>query len=346
MLASMAALEFPRRNLASLQDLAARLLDSRKAGTDHTGLARDLLVGFYHLCMRAGLDRLLVELEQVSPPLDIEDSSGLSDHPTLLPALVAQLRATQLDGGGPRNAKPGMLVDSVLGALGMTLTDAAVPAITLDDRVRLDVTSALAGVADVELAVPRLRDTIIAKARERCEERYQRAFDTISARLDERGLRLTGTPKVPLDALHAVQRILFETQNAVISDVARAAIDRAKAVIERADPEAAARIDRPITHRLTPRDAAILRACDARASKQPAPFAATLLDGLTELVPIAWRAPERPVRPYAASQTFAVGDLIEHPKFGRGTVISCLAQRIEVEFADGKVTLVHVRAAT
>ena len=63
-----------------------------------------------------------------------------------------------------------------------------------------------------------------------------------------------------------------------------------------------------------------------------------------ELAHLAWRAPERPVRPYAATQTFAVGDLMEHPKFGRGTVLSCMAQRIEVEFPDGKHTLVHTPA--
>jgi hypothetical protein len=48
------------------------------------------------------------------------------------------------------------------------------------------------------------------------------------------------------------------------------------------------------------------------------------------------------VHPYAASRTFAVGDVIEHPKFGRGTVVSRVAQRIEVEFPDGKHTLAHV----
>jgi len=48
------------------------------------------------------------------------------------------------------------------------------------------------------------------------------------------------------------------------------------------------------------------------------------------------------VHPYAASRTFAVGDVIDHPKFGRGTVVSRLAQRIDVEFADGVHTLAHV----
>ncbi len=328
-----------------LQDLAARLLDSRKVRSEDEALARDFLAGFYEICMRSGLDGLLVELGQAHPPLDLEDSSGLSDHPRLVPALVAQVRTMDLDGGGPRNAKPRMLADGLVAALGLTLSEEAPRAISLDDRARVEVVAALASVIDVEIALPRLRDTIIAKGRELCEARYHRAFDLIAAQLDERGMRLNKTPKVPIDALHAVQRVLFDTRNAVVGQAAGAAIDRAKPVIERADADAAARIDRPITHRLTPRDVAILRACDTRLPKLPAAVVASLLDSLTELVPIEWRAPERPVRPYAANQTFAVGDLIEHPKFGRGSVISCLAQRIEVEFPDGKHTLVHVRPA-
>ena len=67
-----------------------------------------------------------------------------------------------------------------------------------------------------------------------------------------------------------------------------------------------------------------------------------LLDGLAQLCHLAWRPLEKPIRTYGASQTFVVGDLIDHPKFGRGSVTSCALQRIEVEFADGKQTLVHV----
>jgi hypothetical protein len=33
--------------------------------------------------------------------------------------------------------------------------------------------------------------------------------------------------------------------------------------------------------------------------------------------------------------------VLDHPKFGRGSVVSTAAQRIEVEFADGKRALVH-----
>jgi hypothetical protein len=333
---------FPRRHVDLLREQASRLLDSRKARTENASLARDLLTGFFDICMRTGLDRVLVELEQAFPPLDISDRAALHDHPTLVPAVTAQLDTLDLDGGGPRNARPGQLVDSLVAALGLTLSDDGEPTITLDDKVRAEVAAALASVVNAELAVPRIRDTIIANARELCEPRYHAAFDKLAAQLDERGMRMMKQPKVPLDAVQAVQRHLADAREALIDRVARTAIDRAKAVIARVDADAAARIDRPVTHRLTPRDVAILRAADARVPRTPGAVVESLLDSLTDLARLAWRAPERQVRPYAANQTFAVGDVIEHPKFGRGSVLSCMAQRIEVEFPDGKHTLVHV----
>jgi len=90
---------------------------------------------------------------------------------------------------------------------------------------------------------------------------------------------------------------------------------------------------------------AIARACDARVIKTPARIAQSLLDSLTALLPIAWRAPVEIALPYAASKTFAVGDVIEHPKFGRGKVTACAMKRIDVEFADGTHTLAHVPPA-
>jgi hypothetical protein len=339
----MSGLDFPQKQLPAVQDLANRLLDSRKPRADNEAFARSLLTGFFDICMHSGLDRLLFDLAEAKPPLDVSDSSGLANHPEFLAALVTQLEAADLDGGGPRNAKPRLVVDSLVNALGLTLSEASRGAIVLDDRVRTDVTAAIAGVVDGELALPQLRDTIIAKGRALCEERHYRAYDLIAAQLDARGGNIMKIPKVPVDALHAVQRVLFEARNAVIDRVARAAIDRAKAVIERADPTAAARIDQPITHKLTPRDVAILRACDPRVPKTPPAIVASLVESVTEMARYVWRAPERAVRQYAATQKFAVGDVLEHPKFGRGSVVSCLAQRIEVEFADGKHTLVHAK---
>lgn len=338
----MPALDFPQHQVRLLHELGARLIDSRKPQTKSEKLARELLIGFFDTCMQTGLDRVLVALEEAFPPLDLTDHTTLADHPALCAALATRLDAIHLDGGGPRNARPLQLAECLLGALGLTLTDEPDQTIELDHAVRIEVVAALASVVDVELAVPQIRETIIAKARELCEPHYHGVFGSITAQLDELGMRMLKQPKVPLDASQAVQRALSDARNAVFARVANTAFDRAKDKIMQANAEAAARIDLPVTLRLTPRDVAILRVCDARVSKVPARVVESLLGSLTEMSRLSWRAAERPVRPYAASQTFAVGELIEHPKFGRGTVISCMAKRIDVEFPDGKHTLVHV----
>jgi hypothetical protein len=328
-----------------LHDLASRLLDGRKLGSDDDAFARDLLVGFFDVCMRAGLDGVLVELAQAFPPLDITDRFGLSEHPRFRPALVEKLaNKAEFDDRGPRNAKPRQLADCLVAILSLTLTDEPDRTVTLGDDVRTEVTAAMASVADVELAVPQIREAVIAKGRELCDPRYLAAFEKISAQLDDRGMRMIRQPKVALDAVQAVQQVLFDARRAVIARVAQAAVDRAQQALARADADAAARIDLPITHRLTPRDVAIGRVSEARASKEPTAFVQSLLESLTELLRLAWRPVEPTIRAYSALQTFAVGDHLDHPKFGRGVVLSCAAQRIEVEFADGPHTLVHVRA--
>jgi hypothetical protein len=341
-------IDFPGPRIAALQDYATRLYESRRPGPSLAALARDLLLAFFDVCAHAGLDRVLADLAQAFPPLDPGDRAALAAHEGLLAAMVAQLEAIDLDGGGPRGAKPRQLVDCVVAALGLTLVAEPDRAIALDDAVRTDLTRALAAVIDVELAAPKLRADIIADARARCDPRHHPAFDRIAAQLDERGLQLVKQPKVPLDALHATQYALFDARNAVIARAAGAALDRARDVLARADgaaaqasAQASARIDQPITLRATPRDVAILRACDARVSKTPARVLQSLLDSLTDLLPIAWRAPVQTALPYAASRTFAVGDVIDHPKFGRGKVIATVTKRIDVEFADGIYTLVH-----
>jgi len=335
------SIDFPGPRIAALYDHATRLYESRRPGTKLASLAHDLLLAFFDVCAHAGLDRVLAELAQAFPPLDLSDRSALATHEAVLPAMLAQLETIDLDGGGPRGTKPRQLVDCVVAALGLTLVDEPDRAITLDDAVRVDVTRALAAVVDVELAAPKLRADIIADARARCDLRYHAAFDRLAAQLDERGLQLVKQPKVPIDALHATQYALFDARNAVIARVAGTALDRARAVLADADADAGARIDQPITLRMTPREVAILRACDARVSKTPARVLQSLLDSLTDLLPIAWRAPAQLVLPYAANRTFAVGDVIEHPKFGRGKVIATVLKRIDVEFADGTHTLAH-----
>jgi hypothetical protein len=336
------AIEFPRQHLALLQELASRVIESRALGCDAETLARDLFAGFHDVCMRSGLDRVLVELEQAFPPLDITDRFALCEHPDLRPALVTVI-GDKLDDGGPRNAKPLQLAECLVTTLSLALFDEADRTITLGDDVRTQVLAALTSVIDVEFAIPQIRETIIAKGRQLCEARYHGAYDKITAQLDDRGMKMIRQPKVPLDAVQAVQQVLFDARYAVIERAARAAIDGAKQALARADANAAARIDLPITHRLTPRDVAIQRACESRVPKMPATIVQSLFESLTELCCLAWRPLERLVRSYAATQTFAVGDLLDHPKFGRGSVLSSDAQRIEVEFADGPHTLVHMR---
>ena len=332
--------DFPSQHVGLLQELAARLVDSRKPGTDLGTLARELLFGFHDLCMRLGLDGLLIA---IASPGSIADRAALADHPQIQPALVAQLTTINLDGGGPRGAKPKQISDSVIAALQLTVADEADRMIKLPGTARAEAVAGIASALADDLAVPRIRETIIAKGREGCEERYHSAYDKLVKNLDERGMRIDKIPKVPLDALHAVQQLLVDTRNTVIGGMVRTAIDRAKAAIAKVSADAAARIDAPITHQLTPRDVAVLRACDPNMPKIPSAVATSVLDSLTETARLVWLAAEKPVRTYGASQSFTVGELIEHPKFGRGEVVGVAATRFDVEFESGKMTLVHVR---
>ena len=335
------AVEFPRDEVSALQDVAAQLHASRRAGTDLKVIARDLLLGFFDVCTYAGLDRVLVELERELAPIDITDRAALADHPTLPAALVAQLEAIDLDGGGPRQAKPRQLAESVVAALGLTLVDEPDRTVELGDDVRAGVAAAIAGVVDRELAAQAMRDAIVADTRARLPESVHPAFAKGGPHLDDRGLHIARVPKVPIDALHAIQHALAEARDAFVERAATLAIDRAKDAIAHADADAAARIDQPISLRSTPRQAAIQRALDPRVAKTPTAITHSLVGSLPKLARIRWRVAEKPVIPYAASRTFAVGEVVEHPKFGRGSVVTVAAQRIEVEFADGKHTLVH-----
>lgn len=46
-------------------------------------------------------------------------------------------------------------------------------------------------------------------------------------------------------------------------------------------------------------------------------------------------------RPYRADATFAAGDLLDHPRFGRGTVRAAAGRAIDIEFAEGTKRLAH-----
>lgn len=328
---------FPQAHLAALLDLAARILETRALEGNPEVLARELLAGFHDVCLRTGLDNILEELA-------LTDDPGMTEHPELRSALTTRLsNKAEFDPRGPRNAKPKQLVDCLLAVLGLTVTQEPDRTITLSDDVRKGVASALAGVIEVEFATPKIRDEIIARARAACDEKHLSAFDKIVVQLDERGMKILRQPKIPLDAVQAIQQLLADARFAVIERAGNAAIDRVKAVLAKTSKDAAERLDQPITLKLTPRQIAIQRAADARTSKVPAVVVQTFLDALTELARLAWRSQERPVREYAVSQTYAVGELVQHPKFGVGTVVAVAIQRVDVEFPEGKFTLVHAR---
>ncbi len=328
--------DFPRARLASLQDGIARIFETQAIETQFDALARELLVAFHEVCLRCGLDGVLDQLGLTDDPTALE-------KPELRAALAAKLSSkVDFDPRGPRNTKPKQLADCLIDVLGLTITDVPAPTITLD--VRADIVAAMTPVIEAAFAAPKLRDDIIAHARPRCEERHLGAFDKLAAQLDDRGLKVLKQPKIPLDAVQAIQPLLVDARHAVIGGAANVAIDRAKEVIGAASAEAAERLERPVTLRLTPRMIAVERAVDSRVPKMPAQVVHVLVEALAELADLQWRTAERPARDYAASQTFAVGDLIQHPKFGRGAVTAAGIQKIDVEFPDGKkLTLIHAR---
>jgi hypothetical protein len=56
--------------------------------------------------------------------------------------------------------------------------------------------------------------------------------------------------------------------------------------------------------------------------------------------------PEQSFVPFALSSRYAKGDLILHPKFGKGLVLGAEPTRIEVLFQDGKKKLGHATPAS
>jgi hypothetical protein len=322
--------DFPRPHVTQLLEVTVRLLEARKPKTELVHLAREMLTAFSTRCALLGLDALV--------PLG-EDEANVT-------ALTTQLGTINLDGGGPRNQKPQQVVDSLITALHLQLVDEPDRSITLDGAVRDEVAKALHSAIDADFSLPKLKDTMIATARARIDEQHFTGFEKLAKNLDDKGQRIISQPKVSLEAVHATQKALAEALRLLLERTGGAAIDRAKAVIEKANPEAAARIDAPVTIKSTPRELALKRAADGRVSKTPAGVVESLLASLSELARITWKAPEIQARPYSAKETYVVGEHIEHPKFGVGKVVAVAGSmpRIDVEFAEGnKVTLVHVK---
>ncbi|HLT39343.1 MAG TPA: hypothetical protein VK034_23830 [Enhygromyxa sp.] len=53
--------------------------------------------------------------------------------------------------------------------------------------------------------------------------------------------------------------------------------------------------------------------------------------------------PDKPTRPYAISERFALGEQIQHKKFGPGVVCGVEDEKIRVNFADGIKVLLHAK---
>jgi hypothetical protein len=339
----MATLAFPRHHVPALHEVAARVLERRGDAAKPDTLAYDLLHELFEACMRTGLDGLIAELEGALS-LSIDDGSALAEESRLRADLAARLGdRNAYNPRGPRAAKPRQLADCLLATLGITVMDVPGRELELADDVRRAMVAAIDGVVEPQLAGPRLRAAITALARELCEPDYLDAFDRIADELGDR-LAVPAHLKLPIAAVRAIQRKLTDAREEVLASTANEAIDRAKDVIGASSQEAAARIDLPITLRLTPRDVAVRRMCDPRLLPTPEVLSRTLVDALVEYVGIGWGPPIATARAYRASDTYAIGDHIDHPKFGRGIVQAVSAQRIEVEFPDGWHTLIHARA--
>ncbi len=341
---------FPRRHLAALEDLAAHVLEKRGVRARPETLARDLLGGFHELCMGHGLDGIVLELDRSVTPLEpeavpIDDEAVLSEELSFRDPLAARLSSKEsFDPGGPRPAMLRQLADAVVASLSLSPYDPEERTITLADAALRELDSAMATAIEPALAPPKLREAIISTGRELCQPLYLDAFDEIAPQLDVLGTRVPPQRDMPLHAVQAVKRTLLDGKADVVERAAHDAIDRAKRVLLRASADAAGRLDEPISHRLTPRDVAIRRLAKLRIPK-PEAVVPSLLASLTELLELAWEDPEPAARAYSPRESFAVGDLLDHPTFGCGTVEAAWETSVEVEFEDGSWrTLVHGRS--
>lgn len=78
-------------------------------------------------------------------------------------------------------------------------------------------------------------------------------------------------------------------------------------------------------------------AAAARAPREPRPVVARFE------APAVQADLTRPVRTYRPAEAFLVGDRVDHPQFGQGTVETVDGQKMTVFFAVGRKVLVHAR---
>src|SRR5688572_14419356 len=140
-------IRFSRRHVSSLHELASQVLERRGVDSAPATLARDLLAGFFDVCMRAGQDGVLVELAQAFAPLDLADRLTLCEEPRLKAGLAAMLGdRARVDRGGPLSALPAQLASCLIATLTLELHDPPARPVTLSDERRREMIAALAGV--------------------------------------------------------------------------------------------------------------------------------------------------------------------------------------------------------
>lgn len=137
---------------------------------------------------------------------------------------------------------------------------------------------------------------------------------------------LYGTPKVGGDCLSYCTRCKIELAHVIVSMVDG---QPAKVICKTCKSE----------HKARKQPGAARKSVGARLAK---PATATQVVRAAEYWEKKMREAKKVGRPYAVSESFQVGDVIEHVKFGPGIVETVVSTgKVTVFFRDGEKTLVH-----
>lgn len=79
------------------------------------------------------------------------------------------------------------------------------------------------------------------------------------------------------------------------------------------------------------------------ARREPEARVIRAVEWLESELKIRWESPQRGERAYSASDAYDVGDVVVHPRFGRGVVQTRTDTSIDVEFSDGNRRLAAAR---
>jgi hypothetical protein len=365
------SIPFPGRHKKLVEELAARcLIAQREKNHPDETLARDLLGGFYELCIDNGLEGILVAIHAALPhtlpaaPTPKEGSStglkalladarfvpeNFSEHPKIKPALIEKLNGAR-DGRTPEG-----ISELLVGFFSLDLRGQFGPAATsLPDAVRTAIATTSKSEFDRAFAPGQLRTSILKRLEGERIGRT-RAFKAMSPMVDERGGPPAYADVVFRHSELEAQQItnmfnsLDRGKALAVEEACRAATDHTKRILQESGvPEMAERIERAVSHRLTCFDVAVqrvIRQCDP--VYDPAQVCTVFLESLSVLVPIEWQPPDpsaNPLKAYGPTVKFAVGDRVGHKSFGEGVVVSCTDDRVIIDFSGERRTLVHGRS--